>query len=97
MQRTVSERMTGSSSAYRYTVYGVALALALVMMVEAVNIAFYDPWGEDYFLFRLQGVLGGVGMGPLTWIMFGSLFVLLMAGLPLAFVAGGLGECDHPI
>ena len=91
MQSTVAEPVTGSSSAYRYTVYGVALALALVMMVEAVNIAFYDPWGEDYFLFRLQGVLGGVGMGPLTWIMFGSLFVLLMAGLPLAFVAGGLG------
>ncbi|MFP5402994.1 MAG: TRAP transporter large permease subunit [Gammaproteobacteria bacterium] len=61
------------------------------MVVEAINIAFYDPWGEDYFLFRLQGVLGAVEMGPLTWIMFGSLFVLLMAGLPLAFVAGGLG------
>ena len=91
MQSTVAEPVTGSSSAYRYTVYGVALVLALVMMVEAVNIAFYDPWGEDYFLFRLQGVLGAVDMGPLTWIMFGSLFVLLMAGLPLAFVAGGLG------
>ena len=91
MQSTVAEPVTGSSSAYRYTVYGVALVLALVMMVEAVNIAFYDPWGEDYFLFRLQGVLGAVDMGPLTWIMFGSLFVLLMAGLPLAYVAGGLG------
>ena len=91
MQSTVAENARGSSPAYRYAVYGVALLIAFVMAVEAVNIAFYDPWGEDYFLFRLQGVLGAVEMGPLTWIMFGSLFVLLMAGLPLAFVAGGLG------
>ncbi len=91
MQSTVAQPAKGSSPAYRYGVYGIALLLALVMAVEAANIAFYDPWGEDYFLFRLQGVLGAVEMGPLTWIMFGSLFVLLMAGLPLAFVAGGLG------
>lgn len=91
MQSTVAQQARGSSPAYRYGVYGIALLLALVMVVEAINIAFYDPWGEDYFLFRLQGVLGAVEMGPLTWIMFGSLFVLLMAGLPLAFVAGGLG------
>ncbi|MFU2489274.1 TRAP transporter large permease [Thauera sp. WH-1] len=91
MQRTVADQARGGRPAYRYTVYGLALLLAVVMAVEAVNIAFYDPWGEDYFLFRLQGVLGNVDMGPLTWIMFGSLFVLLMAGLPLAFVAGGLG------
>ncbi|MDI3514842.1 MAG: hypothetical protein PWP40_2071 [Rhodocyclaceae bacterium] len=91
MQSTVAQQARGSSPAYRYGVYGIALLLALVMVAEAINIAFYDPWGEDYFLFRLQGVLGAVEMGPLTWIMFGSLFVLLMAGLPLAFVAGGLG------
>ncbi|HHW65003.1 MAG TPA: TRAP transporter large permease subunit [Rhodocyclaceae bacterium] len=91
MQSTVAQQARGSSPAYRYGVYGAALLLVLVMAVEAINIAFYDPWGEDYFLFRLQGVLGAVEMGPLTWIMFGSLFVLLMAGLPLAFVAGGLG------
>lgn len=91
MHGTLAQPAKGSSPAYRYAVYGAALLLALVMAVEAINIAFYDPWGEDYFLFRLQGVLGAVEMGPLTWIMFGSLFVLLMAGLPLAFVAGGLG------
>lgn len=91
MQGSTAQQAKGSSPAYRYGVYGVALLLAVVMAVEAINIAFYDPWGEDYFLFRLQGVLGAVEMGPLTWIMFGSLFVLLMAGLPLAFVAGGLG------
>ena len=91
MRGSTAQQAKGSSPAYRYGVYGVALLLALVMAVEAINIAFYDPWGEDYFLFRLHGVLGAVEMGPLTWIMFGSLFVLLMAGLPLAFVAGGLG------
>lgn len=91
MHGTIAQPAKGSSPAYRYAVYGAALLLALVMAVEAINIAFYDPWGEDYFLFRLQGVLGAVEMGLLTWIMFGSLFVLLMAGLPLAFVAGGLG------
>jgi tripartite ATP-independent transporter DctM subunit len=31
-----------------------------------------------------------VGIGALTLIMFGSLVVLLLAGLPLAFVTGGL-------
>ncbi|MFQ5623092.1 MAG: TRAP transporter large permease subunit [Paracoccaceae bacterium] len=31
-----------------------------------------------------------IGIQPLTFIMFGSLLVLLMAGLPLAFVTGGL-------
>lgn len=80
-----------SAAGLRFAVYGLTLLLAAAMAVEAVNIAFYDPWGEDYFLFRLQGVLDGVSMVTLTWVMFGSLFVLLMAGLPLAFVAGGLG------
>ena len=32
-----------------------------------------------------------ISIGWLTLIMFGSLLVLLMAGLPLAFVTGGLG------
>lgn len=66
-------------------------AVTLVTLVEIINIAFYDPYGEEYFLFRLQGVLSGVDIDALTWIMFGSLFVLLMLGLPLAFVTGGLG------
>ena len=32
-----------------------------------------------------------IGIGWLTILMFGSLAILLMAGLPLAFVTGGLG------
>ncbi|MFW5969789.1 MAG: TRAP transporter large permease, partial [Halofilum sp. (in: g-proteobacteria)] len=36
-------------------------------------------------------ILQGVDISWLTLIMFGTLIVLLMAGLPLAFVTGGLG------
>ena len=67
------------------------LGLAFVVLVEIINILFYDPYGEDHFLFRLAGILSDVDIGTLTWLMFGSLFVCLMAGLPLAFVIGGLG------
>lgn len=64
---------------------------ALAVGVEIINICFYDPWGDDYFLFRLAGSLAGVDISTLTWIMFGSLVIVLMMGLPLAFVTGGLG------
>lgn len=43
MQSTVAQQARGSSPAYRYGVYGAALLLVLVMAVEAINIAFYDP------------------------------------------------------
>ncbi|KAA6184381.1 TRAP transporter large permease subunit [Thiohalocapsa marina] len=69
----------------------VSAALVLVVLVELVNILFYDPYGDQYFLFRLSGILYDTDIGTLTLIMFGSLFVLLMMGLPLAFVTGGLG------
>lgn len=76
---------------WQIVVYGGTLALAFCVMVEMVNILFYDPWGEEYFLFRTAGMLAGYDISTLTWIMFGSLVVFLMAGLPLAFVTGGLG------
>ncbi len=66
-------------------------SLALVTLVELVNILFYDPYGEEVFLFRTAGILADTDIATLTVIMFGSLLVLLMAGLPLAFVTGGLG------
>jgi tripartite ATP-independent transporter DctM subunit len=81
----------GTATRSRVLTYGLTLLVLAVVLVEVVNIAFYDPYGDEFFLFRLQGVLANVSMSALTWIMFGSLFVLLMAGLPLAFVAGGLG------
>ena len=67
------------------------LALGLIITVEVINILFYDPYEEEYFLFRFAGVLADVDIGPLTYLMFGSLMVALMMGLPLAFVTGGLG------
>lgn len=66
-------------------------ALTFVVLIELVNILFYDPYGEEVFLFRSASVLADTDIATLTWIMFGSLFVLLMMGLPLAFVTGGLG------
>ncbi len=67
------------------------LAAILVVSVELINILFYDPYGDEYFLFRMAGSLAEFDIAELTWIMFGSLLVLLMLGLPLAFVTGGLG------
>lgn len=68
-----------------------SVALLLVVAVEMINIAFYDPYGDEYFLFRSAGILGDTDIAELTIVMFGSLLVLLMLGLPLAFVTGGLG------
>ncbi|SEG81239.1 TRAP transporter large permease [Marinobacterium lutimaris] len=67
------------------------VVLGFVILVETINTVFYDPYGDDYFLFRLAGSLSSVAIGPLTYLMFGSLLVALMMGLPLAFVTGGLG------
>ncbi|WP_404364955.1 TRAP transporter large permease subunit [Marinobacter sp.] len=67
------------------------VALAFVICVEMINILFYDPWSDEKFLFNLSGSLSDVKIGPLTYLMFGSLAVALMMGLPLAFVTGGLG------
>ena len=72
-------------------VYGATLILGLAVLVEMINIFFYDPYGDKYFLFRTAGSLAGYDISTLTWYMFGSLVVFLMAGLPLAFVTGGLG------
>ncbi|MFC6669830.1 TRAP transporter large permease [Marinobacterium aestuariivivens] len=67
------------------------VAMAVVIGVETLNTLFFDPYEDDYFLFRLAGSLADVEIGPLTYLMFGSLLVALMMGLPLTFVTGGLG------
>lgn len=67
------------------------VGLGFVICVEMINILFYDPFSDENFLFKLAGSLASVEIGPLTYLMFGSLFVALMMGLPLAFVTGGLG------
>jgi len=72
-------------------VYGGSLALAFAILVEMINVFFCDPWGDEFFLFRTAGILASYEISTLTWYMFGSLVIFLMAGLPLAFVTGGLG------
>ena len=67
------------------------VALGFVMLVEVINILFYDPFSDEKFLFKFSGALSDVKIGTLTYLMFGSLLVALMMGLPLAFVTGGLG------
>ena len=67
------------------------LALAFVTCVELVNTLFYDPWSGERFLFTFAESLAGVSISQLTIFMFGSLALLLMMGLPMAFVVGGLG------
>lgn len=62
-----------------------------VLAIESFNTLYYGPYSEEYFLFHSSGMLEDMDIGPLTYLMFGSLFVLLMMGLPLAFVTGGLG------
>ncbi|WP_339779520.1 TRAP transporter large permease subunit [uncultured Marinobacter sp.] len=67
------------------------VGFGLIICVEMINILFYDPFSDEKFLFKFAGSLASVEIGPLTYLMFGSLFVALMMGLPLAFVTGGLG------
>lgn len=66
-------------------------SLTFAFVVELINILFYDPYEDDYFLFRTAGMLEEMHISDLTWLMFGTLFIALMMGLPLAFVTGGLG------
>ena len=69
----------------------VTLVLAFITCVELVNTLFYDPYGDERFLFTFAESLASVSISQLTFFMFGSLAVLLMMGLPMAFVVGGLG------
>ncbi len=93
MESAKNNTQTGKKSGllWSFVVYGGTLIVAAAILVECINIMFYDPYGDDYFLFRTAGCLAGYDISTLTWIMFGSLVILLMTGLPLAFVTGGLG------
>ncbi|MFY0992563.1 TRAP transporter large permease subunit [Halomonas sp. C05BenzN] len=64
--------------------------LAAWTLFEMVNIAVTD---YESLAGSLEGALSNVGIGGLTLVMFGTLMVVLVAGLPLAFVTGGLGVC----
>lgn len=85
---------TKTNSTGKYWTWLMILATAgmtFAVLVELINILFYDPYEDEYFLFRTAGLLEGTDISDLTWLMFGTLFIALMMGLPLAFVTGGLG------
>lgn len=91
-----SQKLPSSPPSFlgRYGTIFMVLATVVaftIFSVEIINIVFYDPYEDDFFLFRTAGILGDTDISTLTYVMFGSLFVLLMLGLPLAFVTGGLG------
>ncbi|MCE0733553.1 TRAP transporter large permease subunit [Halomonas sp. G15] len=66
----------------------LGVVLAAWTLFEMVNIATTD---YESLAGSLENILSGVGIGGLTLVMFGTLMVVLVAGLPLAFVTGGLG------
>ena len=80
-----------SSKYWTWLLIFATASLTFAVVVELINILFYDPYEEEYFLFRTAGTLAAVDIADLTWLMFGTLFIALMMGLPLAFVTGGLG------
>lgn len=82
---------TPGGKLWSYLMILATVGVAFVVLVEVINVLFYDPFGEERFLFTLAGSLADVDVGTLTVLMFGSLGVLLMMGLPMAFVVGGLG------
>ncbi len=88
---TSSSNEDNSGKVWTWVMILASVALTFMVLVEIINIVFYDPYEDAYFLFRMSGVLASYDISTLTWVMFGSLLVLLMAGLPLAFVTGGLG------
>ena len=77
---------------WTWVMIATTLLITFIVSVEIINILFFDPYDpKSYFLFRTAGSLAGADIATLTWIMFGTLMVFLMLGLPLAFVTGGLG------
>lgn len=76
------------SQIFARTLLIIAGLLAAWLSFEFINIAVTD---YDSLPGSLENSLGSVGIGALTLVMFGSLMVVLVAGLPLAFVTGGLG------
>jgi len=88
---TTANKQTNNGKIWTWLMILASVTLTFVVLVQVINIAFYDPYGDDFFLFRIAGVLSDFDIGTLTWVMFGTLLIFLMAGLPLAFVTGGLG------
>ncbi|MGM0694006.1 MAG: TRAP transporter large permease subunit [Pseudomonadota bacterium] len=83
-------RMHDGSRTFSTLLVAAGAILAAWTLFEMVNIATTD---YESLAGSLEGALANVGIGGLTLVMFGTLMVVLVAGLPLAFVTGGLGVC----
>ncbi|KPK31920.1 MAG: TRAP dicarboxylate transporter subunit DctM [Betaproteobacteria bacterium SG8_40] len=80
-----------TGSIWTWIMVAATTAVVLICLVEGVNILFFDPYEDERFLFSFGEALIDTDIETLTFLMFGSLALLLMAGLPMAFVVGGLG------
>ncbi|MCW4148148.1 MULTISPECIES: TRAP transporter large permease subunit [Halomonadaceae] len=81
-------RLHEGSRTFARVMVVIAAILAAWLLFEMVNIAVTD---YESLAGSISGSLSSFGIGALTLVMFGSLMVVLVAGLPLAFVTGGLG------
>ena len=88
---TSNPKINSSGKYWTWVMIFATAGMTFAVLVELINILFYDPYEDEYFLFRTAGLLEGTDISDLTWLMFGTLFIMLMMGLPLAFVTGGLG------
>lgn len=62
---------------------------AFIVGVEFLN-ALFVGFGEEPILFTFQGSLAGIPIGWLSIAMFGTLLMVLSAGMPLSFGTGAL-------
>jgi tripartite ATP-independent transporter DctM subunit len=88
---TMSPNTQSTGGLWKWVMILGTVGLLFICFVEFINILFYDPYEEERFLFSLSEILMDTEIEALTFLMFGSLALLLMAGLPMAFVVGGLG------
>ena len=89
--QTMTPDAKSSGGIWKSIMILATLGFLFVCCVELINILFYDPYEEERFLFSFAESLMETEIEALTFLMFGSLALLLMAGLPMAFVVGGLG------
>lgn len=76
------------STAFAWFLLLLGVLLGLYALFEIVNVVVNE---YEKFPLSIENSLSNVGIGTLTALMFGTLMLVLVAGLPLAFVTGGLG------
>ncbi|MCH1424306.1 MAG: TRAP transporter large permease subunit, partial [Burkholderiales bacterium] len=91
MTPSITPNQTGSNGLLKWALILATAGFSFICIVELINILFYDPYEDERFLFSFAESLMETEIETLTLLMFGTLALLLMAGLPMAFVVGGLG------